>query len=318
MRATLLTASLTALAFVVVGGEAAHAAEPLLLRYKYSLAQPLIYRTESTMQQVQTFAGQKVETETTQIDVAVRTLQKVDDQGNLHIRTENKQLQTTVKVKPLGEYKFDSRTKERESGSVLAGGLNPLYERLSGSLLDITFGSDGKIVEVDGYEQLLADLFKDNPLAKQFAGGGSKQAAHAGYQELIDQFSEKAVQPGDMWEIPYELELPQIGKSQGKRVYTFEGMELAGERSLAKISVVVELAVDIDIEANGAKITGRLASSSASGTVLFDAAQGQTVSKTAQYTISGNMNVAVNGMTIPVQSEQTQSVKLELLEKLPE
>jgi len=31
--------------------------------------------------------------------------------------------------------------------------------------------------------------------------------------QAMDQFDEKAVKPGDRWEVPYEMELPKLGKA---------------------------------------------------------------------------------------------------------
>jgi hypothetical protein len=138
------------------------------------------------------------------------------------------------------------------------------------------------------------------------------------YQEAFDQFSEKPVKPGDKWEVPYELDLPKLGKAKGKWIYTYEGPDKVGERPTARIAVALEMEFDLDVEIGGMKVTGKLSAADAAGTIQFDPARGQTVSKKSKYTINGDMAIVVNGMTIDVRMNQKQSATLELLDKLPE
>lgn len=302
---------------VIVTGVVRAEDEPVLLRHRIEKDQPLIYRTSTSTEQVQTVMDRKLTTTIDQTDVSLRTLEKIDDDGNVRVRSENKRLKVTVKSVG-GDFKFDSSAAEREKGNELSAALNPLYERMSGSVLTLVVTPRGEVKDVEGLDMLLADLLKDNPLAAQFAGGGDKKAGKLSQQEAIDQFPEGPVKTGDQWEIPYEMELPKLGKATGKRVYTVEGADKVGERETIRLGVTLEMTFDVDLETNGAKITGRLSVSESAGTVQFDPKMGQTVSKKAKYTIGGALSVNVAGQVIPVQSDQTQKVSVELLDKLPE
>lgn len=305
-------------AAVLIPAFGVRADEPIVLRHKFEKEQPAIYKTETTMTQKQAFMGQKIETEIKQSDVTSRVLDKIDSEGGIHLKNENKRLKVSVKIGPIGDYTFDSQSTEREKGSVLGSALTPLYERLSGASIEVALTPRGKVTAVDGYEQLIGDVLKENALAAQFAGGGSKNASVMAYQESFDQLPEGSVKPGDTWEVPYDVELPKIGKAQGKRVYTFEAMDKVGDRATARLGVKLELSIDVDLEMNGAKITGKLSVSESAGTIQFDPEKGRTLSKKAKYTISGTLNVDVNGNVIPVETEQIQSVNSELIEKIPE
>lgn len=315
MTTRLLTASLVA---VVCGGATLQADEPVLLRHKFEKEKPAIYRTEMAMEQAQSFAGQKIETTLKQTDVTVRSLEKMEDDGSFRLKSENKRLQMKMKVGPLGEYTFDSASTEREKGSALGAALTPLYERLSGASLTVTVTPQGKVTEVEGFKELVADVLKDNPIAAQFAGGGGNSAGKASYQDAFDQFPEKPVKPGDTWEVPYEIEMPKVGKVEGKRIYKVEAFDKVGERDTIRYSVALDLSFDLNLEVNGARVTGKMTASNASGTGQFDPAKGQLVSKKSKYTISGMLSVEANGQTIPIQSDQTQTITVELLDKLPE
>lgn len=292
--------------------------EPVKLGYKFASDRPLIYRTKLVTEQVQTVGDQKIETKTEHSDVTVRTFESVDDDGNIRLKSQNKQIQVKVKIGASGDYAFDSKSTEREKGSALGAALTPLYERLSGAELTLVVTPLGKVADVKGYEELVGDILKDNPMAGQFAAGGSKQAAKLAYQDALDQFSPDPVKVGDKWEIPYEVEIPKLGKAQGKRIYTVEAADKVGSRDTVRIGVALELAFDIDLDVNGAKVTGKLSTTEANGTLQFDPQLGQIVSKKSRYKISGDLSVDVAGNILAVRSEQTQTVEFELLDKLPE
>lgn len=314
---SLLVCAAAAVAPLLSAGLAHADDEAILLRHRYEKDHPLIYRTTAETEQVQSFMGQKVTMTMKQTDVTQRSLETVNEDGNLRVKSENKQLLTTMKS-ALGEYKFDSKVAEREKGSALSAALNPIYERLSGATLTMVITPRGEVKEVEGLDMLLADVLKDNPLGAQFAGGGSKGAARLSQQESSDQLPEQPVKKGDKWEIPYEMDLPKLGKVTGKRVYTFEDVDKVGERETVRLGVTLEMSFDLAIEMGGAKVTGKMSVSDSSGTVHFDPKRGETVSKKAKYTISGDLTVDAGGNIIPVRSDQTQSVTVELLEKLPE
>jgi hypothetical protein len=314
---SLLVCATAAIASLLSAGLAHADDEPILLRHQYEKDHPLLYRTTSEMEQTQSLMGQKITMTMKQTDVTQRSLEMVNDDGNLRVKSENKQLMVTMKS-AIGEYKFDSKGAERERGSVLGAALTPIYERLSGSALTMVITPRGEVKDVEGLDMLLADVLKDNALGAQFAGGGSKGAARLSQQESSDQLPEQPVKKGDKWEIPYEMELPKLGKVTGKRIYTFEDFDKVGERETVRLGVTLEMAFDVAVEMGGAKVTGKMAVSDSSGTVHFDPKRGQTVSKKAKYTIGGDLSVDVAGNIIPVRQDQTQAVTVELIEKLPE
>ena len=308
---------LSAALVLLLGAGAVSAQEAVLLRYKMDENDKLAYRTTTTMKQTQNFAGQTLQTEFTQSDVSLRTLEKVDEKGNFTLKTENKRLLVKGDLGPAGTYTFDSTSNERARGNVVADAVNPLFDRLSGAILSVTISPRGEVVDAKGYEELIGDIVKDNPVAAQFAGGGSDKAFKMGIAENFAQFAEQPVKPGDKWEVPYEVELPKLGKAQGKRIYTYVGPDKVGERPTAKIDVVHELAFDLDVDSAGTKVTGKLSIDKSSGTVHFDPEKGQLVSLKHDYVLSGDISVETNGNTIPVKTEQNQSSTVELLDKLP-
>jgi hypothetical protein len=303
---------------LAAGSVASGADEPMTLRYKMSEEDALIYRTVTTTSQHSEVAGQEIDTKSEQLDVSLRTLKKLDEQGNFHVQTENKQLKIKMSISTVGDYEFDPESGERDTGSVLGAALTPVHESLNGAILTFTHTPRGEIVALEGYQELLAGALKDNPLGAQFSSGGTDEAAKLGMDEVFVTMSETPVQPGDTWETSYEVKLPGIGNAVGKRVYTYEGLEKAGKRTVAKIGVATELSFDLDIDTGAANTSGTVEIEESSGTILFDPEQGQLVSMESKITIVGDFTVTVGGKTYAGDTKQTVKAKIEQLDKLPE
>lgn len=304
------------LALLVLVGPAL-AQDAIQLKYQFKKGENYIYRQTTKMNQVQKVQNQMVVTEISQNNLNVLTPQEVDAKGNFHIKSENKLFVVKVKIPTLGDYTFDSRKKDNDKGGMLGGSLTPLYEKLSGANVTVVVSPQGKLIEIKGLKELLADVLKDNPLAAQFAGGGGDDAAKISFEELFPALPDKAVSPGDKWDTPFELKLPQVGVIKGKKVYWYQGEGTVGKKKTVRIDVATEMALDLNIEMGGAKITGKMAIDTSKGTIHFDPQAGCVVSIASEYSLGGKLNVNVNGMDIPVGTEQTQQVTLELLDALP-
>jgi hypothetical protein len=181
----------------------------------------------------------------------------------------------------------------------------------------VIVNSLGNVTEVKGYSELIADLLKDNPLAAQF-GGGDNATATVGEQEAFVILSDKPVSVGDEWTVPFDLDLAKLGKVKGKVTYRYEGPDKVGDRKTVRIAMTTELTLEMNIDQGGAKVTGTLTASNATGTVQFDPEAGRVVSVKRSVSIGGMLSVDVGGMTIPVDNQQEQTNSYELIEKLPE
>jgi hypothetical protein len=306
-----------AVLLAVVAGSA-NADDAVLLRYKLGKDDKLPYRSSVTMTQNQSVGGASIDIEMQTDGVALRTLDKVDDKGNFRVKSEEKALKVTMKMGPLGDYAFDSASDKRDEGNQLAASLNPLYEKLKNAVSYSTVTPRGEIESIEGLTEILAEATKNDPIAQQFATGTSEKAQKLSVSELYPVLSEKPVKPGDTWETKYELEIPQLGKAEGKRIFTYEAADKVGDRKTARIRVTHELAFDLDIDRMGAKVKGKLQIDQSSGVIQFDVEKGQLVSLENTYVLGGNLTLDAGGKLIPVKQSQTQTVKVELLDKLPE
>ncbi len=156
----------------------------------------------------------------------------------------------------------------------------------------------GKVEKVTGYADLVKDVLKDNPIANQFAGGGSDKAALTGFQDQYVIFQDKAIKPGDTLESPYKIELAQkIGEFDGKRIYTFGAPDKVGETPTLKISITVELSGELDIDTGQSQVSGDIELDDLSGTIQFDPVDGRIVTLESEQTMSGDLTVEVAGET---------------------
>lgn len=310
-----LSLGLAGLLFAAEAG--AQDQKPVLLRYKFKTSEPLIYRSTQTTDQTQTINQNKIETKITNTDITIRKLEKIDKNKNLQIQTENKFLKVRMKVGTLGEYSYDSNTDDNEKGSMLGGALTPMYDALDGAILKEIVSPRGEVIEIKGFEELMAAALKDNPLGRQFAGGGSNKARKFGISELYPVMPKSPVKPGDTWNETFEIALPKLGRAKGTRKYTFAGFDKVGETPTAKITYTTDLTFKLNLDQGGQQATGELSVQKSSGTAQFDPANGRVVNLKSAYTIGGTINVTVNGMELTVETAQTQSVELNLLNKLP-
>lgn len=305
-----------ALTLFMVG--AASADEPIVLRYKLEKGATYINRTKADNKTAQTIAGMNLDTAISQATVDVRVIDELDAEGTAKFTTKTERLKNTTKVPALGEFEFDSKKPDRDRSSTLGAELTPLYERMVGSDLHMEVTPRGVVKSFTGYSQLVADLIKDKPLAAQFAGGGSDNMAKLGAQGAWIVFPEKAVKPGDKWDNPFEMDLGGLGVIKGKEMVTFLSVETRDGHTVAKFSTTSDVSFDLKLDMGAAKVSGKVTTANSSGSAEFDITTGRMLKQTSELTLTGQLAVDVNNMSIPVQLTQTLSQEQTALDKLPE
>lgn len=292
--------------------------QAVLLRYKFSSRDRLLYRDTTTVKQRQTVANKTFENSIETTEITESRLSRLDKARNFILEREYKKLQVHIQIAQLGEYKFDSTSEENERGSVLGTELTPLYESLKGAVLKVTMTPQGQVIGVRGYRELLGPVLRDKQLAGQFVNGGSNESQQLALSSKFPVFSKKKVQPGDGWEVPFELVLPQFGTVQGKRVYRWDGMETVKGRKLVRITFSTDMTFKLNLVMGGTKVSGTVTLSDSAGTALFDPVRGRLISQTEKYTATGDLTVAANGMNVEIKTSSVQTSRIELLDKLPQ
>jgi hypothetical protein len=270
------------------------------------------------MTQSQTIMGMAIENKMTNDAISSYAVDAVDDKGIAQITVKGERLKSTADFAALGEYAFDSQSSKREKSNAIGAALTPLMERLSGIVYQTTVSPDAGVIAVKGYAESLRDLVEGNPLTAQFAGGGSDESARQALDGVFPKLNNAAVKAGDTWDVPVEIAMGKVGKLTGKSTYRFVGPDKVGARTTAKLEVTTDLSVELDIDMDGGKVTGKISTNNSQGVVHFDVAAGRVIAGQSSVTMGGMLNVNVNGMDIPIQNDQTIKTTVEYLEKLPD
>ncbi|MFN0054703.1 MAG: DUF6263 family protein [Planctomycetales bacterium] len=295
-------------------------AEPTLLKYKYAKGDKRYYKNVQTMKQSQTLNvnGMAIKQENSMNNEAIlaHEVAEIGADGIALFKTKATRRKMTADFGLAGKFEFDSQSSERDTSSQLGQSMTPLLERLTGSEYQIAVNPQGKVTEVKGYAELVADLLKDNPFGAQFGGGDNKTAV-TNEQEAFVILSDKPVKPGDKWEVPVDVELATLGRVKGKLTFNFEGFDKVRDVPTVRIGVTNDMSIELNLDQGGTKVSGTITTNNSSGTVQFDPAAGRVLLSKSTLTMGGQLTVEAGGMTIPVDNQQEQTNSYELLDKLP-
>lgn len=305
--------SLMAVTSLTLFASAAKADKPVDLKFRMKKDDRLIYRMTTTLDKSRSVMDRKQRIKIGSSTIYVLTVNKIDGKGNVHFDVEIKRIKMDAEFKPGGEYKYDSTSTDNEKASGLGMLFTPILDTLNGASFKVTVTPRGKVLPVKGYDELLAEVLKDNPLK----GEHSSAAFTARIGMLFVRSTGKPIKPSDKWEHKDEVKLPGLGTAKGAERFTYAGPGKVGSRKTGKITVTGEGALDIETTQGGMKITGTLTTSEATGVIHFDPKAGCVVSKTITSRQTGTLNVEAGDKNIPLMDEQTTNLKIELLEKLP-
>lgn len=292
-------------------------ADPVQLKYQWSTGGKRIVSSKVSTVSSQSINGMKTDISMTQETTQSILFGEVKPDTVVPFTTKTEHLKTSFEGMNL-TYQFDSKLPDRDKSSILGAALTPVYERLVGSELKGEIDQQGHVKSVTGYAALIGDLLKEQPVAAQFVGGGSDEVAKVGTQSMWLILPEKQVSIGDKWETPVETELSGLGKLKGKETITFLSTDMRNGHTIAKFAVTTDLSVELNMEANGAKITGNISTKNSIGSAEFDLTAGTVVRRASETELSGGITAEINGMSIPIQISQKTKTDLESLEKLPE
>lgn len=285
-------------------------------RYKAKPGDKQYFSIKSTLEQSQKINNIDVKNTIETTSIVEREVLEPDEKGNNVFREHHLHLIIEMQIGPLGEYTYDSKSTDNETGSTLGLALTPLYDAISGAFVVVTVSPQGEVLKVKGLKEAVeGGVDKDNPIAAQFAlGAASEETARINYSEYFIQFPEKTLSAGDTWEIPYDLELGTLGKLKGKTVHVYGGPETVDGRRLHKATSSNEMKGDIEIKTAGLEIAGTVEIDASSGTAFFDAESGQLISRNSNISSSGDLVTVVGGMTIPIKQNQTQKIEIKRLD----
>jgi hypothetical protein len=302
----------------ILASSIAHAQDATALRYKAETGTKQYYSVTTSVKLEQKVNGQAVSTTIESTQILEREVMEPDSKGNMVLRDHTLHMTVKMNIGPLGEYVYDSKSTDNETGSTLGDALTPLYDAISGAYIDVVVSPQGEIVSVKGLRDAIQGAIRDNAIAAQFSAGmNSEEGEKLTYSEYFVRFPEKALTPGESWGIPYDMQLGKLGKLSGKARHTYEGVESHEGKQLHKVTSTLDISADIELKTGGIEVSGKVETDSSSGTAWFDAQSGRLISKTHESSTTGDLIRVAGGMTILIKQDQTQKVVVKLLDGPP-
>jgi hypothetical protein len=292
----------------------AAAADPVTLRYKFAADESIAYQNTMKLTQSVSVVGQQFETTMDTDELAQRKVLSVAEDGAAQLETSKKHFKVRGDFGPAGKFSFDSTSEEKEEGTALAPILNPTFETMSNMVVRFTVAPRGEITGVEGYDEAMQQILKDNPMGAAFAGGGDADAFAQSMADAYPQLPEAAVRPGDTWEQPYEMKNAEFGEIQGKRILKLISVDEKDGRQIAEIGLTHQLNGNLDIKVGEARVTGKITIGASEGTILFDVEAGRILSNKFKLSTTSDLVTIVGDQTIDTDVEQTQEVELKLVE----
>lgn len=304
---------------LTVASSIAQAQEGQTFRYKAETGQKFYYSISTSMEQSQKVNGADISNKVESKTIVEREVLDPDEKGNFVFRTRTLHMTAALTFGPLGEYKYDSKSTENETGSAVGVALTPIFDAMSGAIVDVTISPQGKVLKVKGLKEAIEGAIdKDNPIAAQVGlGMGSEETAKINYSEYFVQFPEDGIAAGETWEIPYQFKLANLGNLEGKTTNNYDGPETVDGRRLHRISGATDMKGDIEFKVAGIEVAGKVSISGSKTTSLFDTETGSLVSRVSEVTSDGDLISVVGDMTIPIQQSQTQKVEIKQLDGPP-
>jgi hypothetical protein len=204
---------------------------------------------------------------------------------------------------------------------------NPLgdfFKALNGSKFTIELDlKNNKVEKMEGREEFLKKLVAANPQMKPLLDTIlSQEALKEMAEPVFNVVPTGPVAKGDKWTKKTSLNMGPIGQYENTYNYTFEGPD---DKQMDKIKVDTTLTYKEPTEGAGGGAgsgglpfrikSAELKSTSATGTILFDAKEGRIAKSDMKLELSGKLSIEIGGQTTDVVLNQTQSSTTETSDK---
>jgi len=299
------------LAFLVAG---ARGQAPVDLKWKFEKGKPFYQEmTTETTQKMKVMGQDITQNQKVTFFLSWNPVEQ-DKDGNWTVKQKIEGLKMEIEIGG-NKIPFDS-TKE-------AGGTNPLsdfFKALVGSEFTLTIDKNMKIAKIEGRDEFLKKLVKENPqmeplLKTILSDEALKQMSDPAFSVVPD----KSVKKGDSWTKTAQLNMGPIGTFDTNYKYTYEGPD---ESKLQKIKVDTTLKYNPS-GPNGDGtlpfkiVKADLNSKESNGNILFDMTKGRVSSSDMTMHLTGTLTIEIGGMTSHVDLDQTQITKVKITDENP-
>jgi hypothetical protein len=234
--------------------------------------------------------------------------------GNWTVKQKIEGLRMEIEIAGT-KISFDSTQK-----GARAKPLSDFYKSLVGSEFTLTIDKNMKISKIEGRDEFLKKLVKDNPqveplLKTILTDETLKQMSDPAFSVIPG----KPVSRGDSWEKIASLGMGPIGSFDTNYKYTYGGLD---KNELQKIKVDTTLKYQSPspnaVSALPFKIVkADLKSKESHGNILFDSAKGRVAKSDMITHLTGTLSIEIGGMASEVTLDQTKTTKIRMTDENP-
>jgi hypothetical protein len=288
--------------------------ERVWLRWKFEVGKPFYQEMTTVTTQDMKVMGQYVtQNQKVTFYLSWNPVEQ-DKDGNWIVKQkiEGSKIETEIGGKPVI---FDSTQK-----GAAPQPLSDFYSSLVDSEFTLTIDQNTKIIKIEGGDEFLKKLVKENPRSEPLlriilTDEALKQMSDPAFSVLPG----KPVKRGDIWEKKASLDTGPIGSFDTNYKYTYEGRD---ESQLQRIKVETTLKYQSPSpNAAGALafkiVKADLKSKESKGNILFDSAKGRMAKSDMTLHLTGTLTIDIGGSASEVTLDQTQTTKIRMMDDNP-
>ncbi len=298
-------------ALLLAGSTLASAQEAVELKWKFEKDKPFFQEMITNTTQKITVMGQEPTQTQKQTFLFKWTPQsETDGKWTLKLTIEGVKMEIDVAGTPIS---YDS-TDPAAAGAA-SGPLKEFFGALVGTEFTMTLDKNFKVDTIEGREEFLAKLGKNEEMKKQLdkilSDTSLKQMANPTFGMVPD----SAKKPGDTWESKSTLDLGPIGTFDTTQEYKLVGMD-DKNKDLAKIDVTGKVIYKAPADAGSREglpfriNAADLKNTENKGTIEFNTKEGRLATAEFNVNLNGSVDVEIGGMKTKVELKQEQTTTI--------
>ncbi len=237
-----------------------------------------------------------------------------DKDGNWTVKQRTNGLKMEIEIGG-NKISFDSTKEEGQ-----ANPLSDFYKGLVGSEFTLTIDKDMKISKIEGRDEFIKKLVKENEGREPFLKATvSDEALKQMSDPAFSAIPNKAVKKGDTWEKNTTLDMGPIGTFDMNNKFTYVGSR---DKKLQKIEVDSILNYIPPGPSLGGALPFKilkadLISKESKGDILFDSDKGRVVSSTMTIRLIGTLSIEIGGKSSETVLDQTRTTTVKTTDVNP-
>lgn len=312
-----------AVALALMVGARAQAAEAL--GWKFKEGEKVSYAVSNASHRLIDAGGAEFDVDFNFITDVTWAVDKVAADGSAELTQTIDRVQLKVNTPFTGEFAYDSKAEDQPAleGPIWER-MGPAIEKMVGGQFKVKVTKRGEVTEVTLPEELAAIIKEQAEAAGGGGGGGGAGALFMGGNMFSEKAMKDTIQRGlvifpesasSEWNNVVEEKMGEFATIKYDTKYTQAGTESKNGKDLQKIDAKTEMTLELAEGAEDGDVVIELIEQEGSGTILFDAAAGQTVESTS---VQKNvMEGEFMGNEVSLETENTIIVVLGTSDNLP-